>query len=194
MRALVTSVVIWGAALVVACDSDEEAEEVMPSPTAIFEATPEVTLSPTPTATGPAHSPYVPPTTSPEFFGAIEAARAKWDAAAIRSYRYDLTVGCFCATDRPVHVTVQDGLSVSITRPSGDKIPIDDIYYELYSAYSTIERAFESTLAAMQDEDRVVLELTFDDTLGFPNHSYSDYLLATDGQFLVDIENFEVMP
>ena len=137
---------------------------------------------------------WVRPTTNPAFVGAIQAERTKWDTAGIVDYRYDLTLGCFCGTERPVKVVVQDSSGVSITNAAGTPIPVDDVYYDLYAKYATVEQAFDAVTEELQDPDRVVLELTFDDALGFPTHSLSDYLLATDGGLSMAITNFEVLP
>src|SRR5574341_1596336 len=105
-----------------ACDSEDEEDisqsEGSSSPSPRVTDTVFPTASPstppvTPTST-PMESPiWVRPTTNPAFFGAIEAARTKWDTAGIGDYRYDLTLGCFCGTQRPVIVVVQDSGGVS---------------------------------------------------------------------------------
>src|SRR4051794_36592274 len=40
----------------------------------------------------------------------LDGARAAWKAAHLRSYRYDITVSCFCAPSKGVVYTVRNGV------------------------------------------------------------------------------------
>src|ERR1041385_9072260 len=69
----------------------------------------------------------------------VEQARNKWQAANIAHYRFDLTLGCFCAfsQDMPLVIEVKDGQVVSMKYQSGKEIEAGNLEY--FQRFATME-------------------------------------------------------
>jgi hypothetical protein len=199
-----TSVAVAGVVLAfAACDSDDEivpADSASPTPTLTSSHSP--TLSPSASSPPPTLSPNLtaqpptlaPPTTSPSILDALAAARARWEAAGIQSYQYDLEWACFCGRpDEPIKIVVHEGEFASASYAAGESVT-PGTYYDIVLMYSTIDRSFQQIDSEVHTPGRFVLEAAFDPNLGFPTRIYSDSYYATDSGMSVTISNFEVLP
>jgi len=129
--------------------------------------------------------------------GTSEFARnkTKWEGAKITHYRYNLSIGCFCAfrDDMPLTIEVKDGKTVSITNAKGAVVDSSNPSAELYVPYSTVDGVFvklEDDLAA--DPDQITVD--YDPTNGYPAQVYIDYIsAAADDEISYEITNFEIL-
>ena len=127
--------------------------------------------------------------------GGTELSRnqSKWQDANIDHYRFQLSVGCFCAfrNQMPITVEVKNGEIVSITDVNGNAFSTDDPMNETVLKYATIDRFFsELGSDAVQKADR--LTVTYDPTYGFPTDVTIDYIeLAADDELYLTISGFE---
>src|SRR5262245_10070498 len=69
----------------------------------------------------------------------LSRSRAIWMGRNLRSYRYTLQLGCFCAPTsiQPVVVEVRNGAPTSVTTLSGD--PVDPA---IFASYETVDKLF----------------------------------------------------
>ena len=105
----------------------------------------------------------------------IGAARARWEAAGIDSYRYTYQKYCECQPKAPpqTFVTVSDGRVTDVFHVHADsdrQVPARSGSLEYYW---TIEGLFD-LLEAATSRDAVV-RMQFDETLGYPLSVYIDY-------------------
>lgn len=104
---------------------------------------------------------------------AFQVARARWAAARVSSYTYDLQRLCFCGQEYTsvVSIVVEDDEIVSATyRDSGD--PFTDPFTELY----TVDDLFNEILDAIRRE-AYSLNVEYDPVLGYPTDIAIDYSL-----------------
>jgi hypothetical protein len=112
----------------------------------------------------------------------LDAARARWQSAALASYEYGYHKFCECHRDSPpeTRVTVRNGSVTAVRhRPAGstDEVPAADKNFQYYW---TIEGLFELIESAL---DRgVQVRTAYDADLGFPREVYIDY----DSNFIGD--------
>lgn len=120
---------------------------------------------------------------------------AKWQAADISHYRFELFIGCFCpfAEDMPLTVEVLNGEIVSITRADGSPVEATDPSRGVYESYATIDRLFAELKADLSGEaDEVVV--TYDPTYGFPvNISIDQIKEAIDDELSLQVSSFEIL-
>ncbi|HEX5727433.1 MAG TPA: DUF6174 domain-containing protein [Longimicrobiaceae bacterium] len=100
-------------------------------------------------------------------------ARARWESAEVRSYRYWLSVECDCpaALQRRVEIEVEDGVPVSV-RDDETGAPADRA---LFAPYDTVDELFRLIGDALA-RDAVVgalYETRF--ALGYPESVQIDY-------------------
>ena len=122
----------------------------------------------------------------------LEQNRDKWSQAGITHYRFQLSVGCFCAFRdlMPLTVEVKDGVIVSISDSRGDPVPAEQL--EFFDQYNTLERLFDYTAQAQKDADEVTV--TYDTTYGFPAQVSIDNIKeAVDDELGLSVLNFEVL-
>ncbi len=126
----------------------------------------------------------------------LDRNQAKWEAANITHYRYQLGVGCFCPVSglMPMTVEVQDGEVVSITDVNGDDYPTTDPMSDFILKYATIYGLFsELGSDSVQDADK--LSVAYDSTYGFPSDISIDFIeLAVDDELYITISGFEPLP
>ncbi|MGW8249705.1 MAG: DUF6174 domain-containing protein [Anaerolineales bacterium] len=119
--------------------------------------------------------------------------QAKWEAANINHYRFQLSVGCFCPVgDRmPMTMEVKDGEVVSIVDANGEVFPESDPMYDFILRYATIDRIFaELGSEEVQNADQV--SVTYDPENGFPSQMTIDYIeLAADDELYLTVEGVE---
>lgn len=84
----------------------------------------------------------------------VDAARARWDAAAIRDYEATIEVRCFCDVPGPFTVTVRNGAVVSEVPESLDWID------------PSVDGIFDFVASTRLDDDAA--ELAFDPVTGAP--------------------------
>ncbi len=120
---------------------------------------------------------------------------AKWQAADISHYRYELFIGCFCpfAEDMPLTVEVLNGEIVSITSADGSPVEATNPSLEVYESYATIDLLFAELETDLSGEaDEVVV--TYDPTYGFPENIAIDRIKeAIDDELSLQVSNFEVL-
>lgn len=120
---------------------------------------------------------------------------AKWQGADISHYRFQLFIGCFCpfGEDMPLTIEVKDGEVVSMNRFDGSPVESTDPSFEVYNAYSTIDRIFVE-LAAEQNGDADEVLVEYDTQYGFPaNVAIDNIKEAIDDEFSFQVSNFEVL-
>jgi hypothetical protein len=119
----------------------------------------------------------------------------KWQDAGVSHYRYTLHIVCFCAftEDMPLTIEVQDGEVVSMTKADGSPVAPDDLNYELFSRYATIDRLF-SDLKANLDGAADEVKVTYDATYGYPVQTDIDMIKeAIDDELYLTVSNFEAL-
>ena len=124
---------------------------------------------------------------------ALAHNRARWESQAIRHYRFDLTIGCFCPWSAlmPLTVEVQNGAVVSMVASNGADITP---YLDTFRAHATIESLFDLVDSAISS--RVYkLEVQYDPRYGFPTSiSIDPSRMIMDDQTGYYATNFEVLP
>ena len=123
--------------------------------------------------------------------------RQTWENANISHYRFELDLNCFCAfrDQMPLTVEIQDAEIVSITGADGEIIPTDDLNYEYFSKYATIDRLFTVLEAVAADNEAGEVVVKYDPTYGFPAEASIDYIeLAADDELYITISGFEKIP
>jgi hypothetical protein len=120
----------------------------------------------------------------------------KWNDANITHYRFELSIGCFCAfhDQMPLTVEVQNGESVSITNSSGTVVTKTDPSFENFSRYATIDRLF-TELKADQGGKADEVTVKYDATYGFPTDINIDFIKnAVDDELSLNVSAFEKLP
>jgi len=120
-----------------------------------------------------------------------------WENTGISHYRFELDLSCFCAfrDQMPLTVEVQDEEVVSITGADGEIIPTDDLNYEYFSKYATINRLFTVLEAVAVDPEAGEVIVKYDPTFGYPTEASIDYIeLAADDELYITISGFEKLP
>lgn len=90
--------------------------------------------------TGGSHPAQTPSPSGAATAAGIEAQRAAWTAAGIRSYTWTVSYGCECSLNGPVTVTVVDGKVAAAKDAQGVAIDLQTF------------RAFPMTLDALWDQ------------------------------------------
>jgi Family of unknown function (DUF6174) len=102
---------------------------------------------------------------------ALDANRARWDAANVLDYQYRMQRGCFCPPDltEPGIVKVRDGAIESVESPDGLSLLDPADYLTIDGLFDVIQDAIDASADAIQ--------ATYDETLGVPLSISIDYLL-----------------
>ncbi len=120
----------------------------------------------------------------------------KWQDANITHYRFQLSIGCFCAfrDQMPLTVEVRDGQIVYLAAVDGTLVLDTDQNYEFYAPHATIDLLFAELDAAVKDgADSVTV--TYDATYGFPTEIAIDFSQEmADEEMYYSISGFEVLP
>ena len=118
----------------------------------------------------------------------LTAAQSLWTAQAISRYEFTLLRSCFCADVQPMHVTVHDGVVVSVT-PEGSGIAIAEVQW---SSYPSIERLFAITAEAIA-RPAASVNAQYDSVLGYPHTIYIDQVSGiADDEFGYTVTNVRV--
>jgi Family of unknown function (DUF6174) len=112
----------------------------------------------------------------------LDAAEARWRAAALAGYEYGYYKYCECHRDAPPEtiVTVRDGKVVRVRhRPAGSEVevPAQDKNFDYYWTVDALFRLIASAF-----ERGVTVRATYDAAQGFPREIYIDY----DADFIGD--------
>jgi hypothetical protein len=112
----------------------------------------------------------------------LDAARSRWQSAALGAYEYGYHKYCECHRESPPEttVTVQGGSVTSVRhRPAGSTtdVPAADKNFEYYWTVDGLFGVIESALAR-----GVQVRAAYDAELGFPREIYIDY----DADFIGD--------
>lgn len=120
----------------------------------------------------------------------------KWQDANITHYRFELSIGCFCAfrDQMPLTVEVRDEQIVHMATVDGTLVLDTDQNYEFYAPHATIDLLFAELDAALNDgADSVTV--TYDSTYGFPTEIGIDYSQEiADEEAYYSISGFEKLP
>jgi hypothetical protein len=102
---------------------------------------------------------------------ALDANRARWDAANVPDYQYRMQRGCFCAPEltEPGIVKVRDGAIQSVESPDGLSLLDPADYLTIDGLFDVIQDAIDAGADAFQ--------VTYDETFGVPISISVDYLL-----------------
>jgi len=92
----------------------------------------------------------------------FDEALDRWNAHALTTYTYEYTRSCFCLPLPPVRVDVRDARVVRVT-DLNTGADLDTAMVRL----PTIDDLFDLVRYAI-DEDARMLEVTYDETWGFP--------------------------
>ena len=133
----------------------------------------------------------------------VEQARDKWQSANVTHYRFNLTLGCFCAfsQDMPLVIEVKDGQIVSMKYQSGKEIEASNMQY--FQRFATMDRLFDEIANGFADKGNVdtasqkadEIKVTYDETYGFPTQVSVDRIkAAVDDELGLTISNFEKLP
>ena len=133
----------------------------------------------------------------------VEQARDQWQAANISHYRFNLTLGCFCAfsQDMPLVIEVKDGQVVSMKYQSGKEIEAGNLEY--FQRFATMDKLFDEIANGFADKGNVdtagqkadEVKVTYDETYGFPTQISIDRIKeAIDDELGLTISNFEKLP
>lgn len=117
-----------------------------------------------------------------------------WQDAGISHYRFNLHLSCFCVfiDQMPLTIEVKDGEVVSVIDAKGQTLASDDVNYEFFLQYGTIDRIFEKIESAQADPEAGDVIVTYDPSLGFPVDAAIDYIeLAADDEIYLTISGFE---
>jgi len=112
----------------------------------------------------------------------LDAARARWQAAALSGYEYGYHKYCECHRDSPPEttVTVRDGTVVGVRhRPVGSATEVPAAEKNL-EYYWTVDGLFG--LIASAQQRGVEVRAQYDAALGYPREVYIDY----DADFIGD--------
>lgn len=119
---------------------------------------------------------------------------AKWRAADVSHYRFDLVIGCFCPfyQDMPLTIEVMDGEVVSITRADGTLVETSDPNYQYYERYASIDHLFAELESEMSTAEEITV--IYDPLYGFPAEVAIDQIkLAMDDELSLSVANFETL-
>src|SRR5689334_6025109 len=83
----------------------------------------------------------------------LARSRAIWRGHNLRSYRFTLQLGCFCAPSsiQPVVVEVRNGAPTSVTTLSGDTVDP-----AIFASYETVDKLFTAIQNTLDARGRVV--------------------------------------
>ena len=124
----------------------------------------------------------------------VEAGQpqALWHSLDSDSYRYTLTVSCFCPQElvQPVIVEVIDGELASLTYAESGQ-PAEPLFFESYTSIDKLHGIIDD--AAAQDPAR--LDVTYDEATGVPLNVDIDISeLMADEEIRFTVEDFEQLP
>jgi hypothetical protein len=129
--------------------------------------------------------------------GGVSSDKQKWEDANITNYRFKLTLSCFCPfqDQMPLSIEVRNGTVVSMTYPDGRAVASDDINYEFFLQYGTMDNLFAKIEGAQADPEAGEVIVKYDPTYGFPVEASIDYIkLAIDDEMYVTVSEFEKLP
>lgn len=150
-----------------------------------------VTVQPTATPT-PVPATVVVNTPTPDIGAELARNQATWQKNNIRSYRYQLTVGCFCMMNAtmPITVAVRDGAVVALTDANGVTVALDDPGAGFFMRYTTIDGIY-AELASTWFREADKLTITYDPTYGFPSEISADFIeMAADDELYLSVSEF----
>ncbi len=119
--------------------------------------------------------------------------RDLWDSQGINHYRFNLSIGCFCAFRdlMPLTIEVQDGKIVNMTDVNGKPVAAD--FDETFNKAGTVEGLFAIVENALTTADRV--DVKYEADRGFPTSIYVDQIKdAADDEISYEVTNFEELP
>lgn len=125
----------------------------------------------------------------------LDRNRNTWTGQKISHYQFTLQIGCFCAfmDQMPLTVEVKDGQIISLTDAQGVQVLDTDPSYPLFSQYATIENLFEELESGLKGGADLV-NVTYDEVLGYPVEIYFDYIeAAVDDELSVAVSNLIVL-
>jgi len=120
----------------------------------------------------------------------------KWQDANITHYRFELSIGCFCAfrDQMPLTIEVRDGQIVYMATVDGTLVLDTDQNYEFYAPHATIDLLFAEIDAAVK-EGADSVTVTYDPTYGFPTEIAIDFSQEmADEEMYYSISGFEALP
>jgi len=120
----------------------------------------------------------------------------KWQDANITHYRFELSIGCFCAfrDQMPLTIEVRDGQIVHMAAVDGTLVLDTDQNYEFYAPHATIDLLFAEIDKAVK-EGAYSVTVTYDATHGFPTEIAIDQSQEiADEEMYYSISGFEALP
>jgi hypothetical protein len=125
----------------------------------------------------------------------MQKNQAKWTEAKVSSYRYSLSIMCFCAfgDQMPLTVEVRNGAVASIINAQGKTLAPGDPSYEEFVRFATINDTF-ANLKKAYDGKPASIEVVYDAQYGFPAEISIDNIKdAVDDEVSYQINNFKVL-
>ncbi len=126
----------------------------------------------------------------------VGANSQKWESQAVRHYRMNVSILCFCAfRDRmPLTVEVKDGKLISVVDNKGQAVPADDPLRTMDDAQLlTVEGLFGYTRDAIQRADETTV--SYDPQAGYPVSISVDWIkMAMDDELGVQVSELQVLP
>lgn len=129
----------------------------------------------------------------------LEVEQAKWDALTATKYAYDYNTSCFCGgiDALPARIVIENNVITEVldiqtgqAKTYGNSTPIID------SLSGTIIKKVDELFDIIEDarKDADDLEVTFDETNGFPTLISIDWIEdAVDDEISYTISNFETL-
>ncbi len=119
----------------------------------------------------------------------------KWQNANLTHYRFQLSIGCFCAfrDKMPLTIEVQNGQVTSMSYADGTSVTADEQTNMGFNQYATIESLFQYTAQRMKDAAEV--KVTYDSTYGYPTTIYIDgSQQIADDELSLGVSGLEKLP
>ncbi len=122
----------------------------------------------------------------------VNQPQALWQSLDIDSYRYTLTVSCFCPQEllQPVNIKVINGELASLTY-ADDGAAADSMFFEGYTSINKLHQIIADATA----QNPARLDVTYDDTTGVPLKVDIDISeLMADEEIRFIVNDFEQLP
>lgn len=122
-------------------------------------------------------------------FRQLRINRKLWNEQNIQNYRYTLSNSCFCIPEArgPVVITVQNGITTSITTTTGEPVSNPE-FFERYKTIPKLFNVIADAIARRADN----IDVQYNSALGYPTQISIDYSFQqADEELFLTIENFQ---
>jgi uncharacterized protein DUF6174 len=116
----------------------------------------------------------------------------KWQNANITHYRFQLSVGCFCAfrDKMPLTIEVENGQVTSMTYADGTAVSAEEQTNMGFAQFATMDDLFKYT--AQRTKDAAEVKAAYDATYGYPTEvSIDGNKQIADDELYLSVSAFE---